>query len=329
MQIKNYAPIIIPTLCRYEHFKCCIESLARCTGADQTELFVGLDYPKNESHRIGYEKIKEYVGTITGFKEVHIFYREENYGVRKNTLDLRREVEERFDRYIFTEDDNEFSPNFLEYMNQGLEIYKDNPKVVAICGYTYPFDYCQNIKGYPYNAYPIKGFCAWGGGYWVERNKMVSPFVTQESACNLINSWKLIYKLFRKKNHITVHRLLFRYKTAYKDLMWRVYCELNDAYCIFPQVSKVRNNGFDGSGLNCMVTDIYTKQEIDKMVSFEFDEFEIKSYKQIDYVHDKLYSGSWIKRRICELEYLYFRLTGCHIHQVHRYLKAIKQKICK
>lgn len=51
-----YAPIYIPTLCRYEHFKQCIESLAQCEGASETEVYVALDYPAKESHLEGYEK---------------------------------------------------------------------------------------------------------------------------------------------------------------------------------------------------------------------------------------------------------------------------------
>ena len=45
MEDRNYAPVIIPTLSRFEHFKRCWESLENCTGADKTEVFVALDYP--------------------------------------------------------------------------------------------------------------------------------------------------------------------------------------------------------------------------------------------------------------------------------------------
>ena len=327
LQVKIYAPIIIPTLCRFEHFKRCVESLARCTGAECTELFVGLDYPANDSHWAGYNKINEYVDSIVGFKKVHVFRREENYGVKRNILDLRKRVRERYDRYISTEDDNEVSPNFLEYLNKGLELYKNNQQVVAICAYSYPFEYCTNVTGYSYNAYPMKGFCAWGGGYWVEKwDKLLSPFINQENAEKLIHSWRPVSKLFKKKNHITVHRLLFRYKTSYGDLMWRAFCELNDAYCIFPRISKVKNHGFDGSGLNCVTTNVYSEQEIDTLSSFDFDNFEIKPYPGINRVHDKLYSGSWIKRRICEMEYLFARLTGCNISVMLGGVKSIKRK---
>ena len=55
-----YAPVLIPTLCRYEHFKRCIESLSACTGAEHTDVYIGLDYPAKESHRAGYEQIKNF-----------------------------------------------------------------------------------------------------------------------------------------------------------------------------------------------------------------------------------------------------------------------------
>lgn len=310
IQIKIYAPIIIPTLCRHVHFKRCVESLARCTGAKNTELFIGLDYPGNESHWEGYKEISKYVETIVGFKKVHIFRRDVNYGAFKNGLNLKEEVAKRFDRYILTEDDNEFSPNFLEYINKGLELYKDDPNVVAICGYSYPFDYCEKMEGYPYNAYPMKSFCAWGTGYWFEKYNKIRPQINQKAACNIVHSWRLVYKLFDQKLHITVHRLLFRYKMAYGDLMWHSYCVLNNVYCIFPHISKVRNYGFDGKGLNCIENPIYAEQKIDESSLFDFDDFKIKPYKSITMIHDRLYGGTWGIRRLCEIEYLMFRFFG-------------------
>ena len=52
-EIREYAPILIPTLNRYEHFKRCVESLAKCTHAEKTELVIGLDYPPSERYQKG------------------------------------------------------------------------------------------------------------------------------------------------------------------------------------------------------------------------------------------------------------------------------------
>lgn len=61
MEIKNYAPVIIPTLCRYEKFRNYIETLSKCTGADKTTVIIGLDYPLNQTHIAGYQEIKKYL----------------------------------------------------------------------------------------------------------------------------------------------------------------------------------------------------------------------------------------------------------------------------
>ena len=61
MEIKQYAPVWIPTLNRFEHFKRCLESLERCTGADKTDVYVGLDYPPSDKYVEGWKKIDAYL----------------------------------------------------------------------------------------------------------------------------------------------------------------------------------------------------------------------------------------------------------------------------
>ena len=301
----EYAPVRITTLCRFEHFKRCIESLAQCSGADQTELYIGLDYPKEVSHWYGYNQILEYVETIHGFKAVHIIKRAENFGQQKNNKDLRERICQRYDRYITTEDDNEFSPNFLLYMNQCLEKFKDDPRVFAICGYSY--QEWERINDYPFNAFPMQGFCAWGAGLWESKEEAYRRFY---SAKEIIFSNELVHRLFKSRMHTTVHRLIYRYEHAFGDLRRRCYCALENKMCIFPVVSKVRNHGFDGSGSHCADINTFENQKIDQSSEFSLDDFEIKSYHAIDILHDKQYSASFGQRFLIRLEYYQFRITG-------------------
>ena len=304
----DYAPVIIPTLCRYNTFKRCVDSLSKCTGADKTELFIGLDYPSKEEHWDGYRKICKYVDTITGFKAVTIYRRETNFGVGRNSVDLQERVKERFDRFIFTEDDNEFSPNFLEYINQGLEKYENHPDVIAICGFNYPFEYMQRISGYDKNAFPITAHTAWGVGLWFDKKPL--HFVNKQKVKEIIYSWKTVRKLWKMDMHATIHRLLFRHERAFSDLMWHLYCVVYRKYAIFPAISKVRNLGFEGDATNCRPNPIYANQRIDDSAHFEYDDFEIKDYPAIMAVHKKMFDRNFIVRRLCELEYLMFRMTG-------------------
>ncbi len=314
MEIEIYAPVMIPTLCRYDTFRRCVDSLSKCTGADQTELFIGIDYPSKEDHWEGYRQICAYVEKLKGFKTIHIYKRETNYGQVKNTRSLADEVRKRFDRYILSEDDNEFSPNFLEYINKGLEKYKNDPDVISICGYNFPFDYMENIKGYEKNAYPIQYYSAWGAGYWREKRIMVINFINNDKAKEIVFSWPAVFKLWKAGHYSTVRRLLSRYKTGIGDLMYRIYCVFENKYCIFPAVSKVRNLGNEGNGTICEIVDHrYANQKIDTNLTFEYNDFEIKNYKPIQKACRKL--SSFDKKNFYMIpfsifEYVWFRISG-------------------
>ena len=62
--ISKYAPVIIPTLCRYKHLISLLQSLSNCRLADKTEVYVGLDYPSKPSHEIGHKKILDYLESV-------------------------------------------------------------------------------------------------------------------------------------------------------------------------------------------------------------------------------------------------------------------------
>ena len=94
------------------------------------------------------------------------------------------------------------------------------------------------------------------------------------------------------------------------DLLWRLYCAFNKKYCIYPKVSKVRNWGFDGSGSNCAALTFYSEMEIDKDKTFEYDNFEIKTYPEVKVLQKKLYGLSGINLFAFLFEYFLYRMTG-------------------
>lgn len=139
-----------------------------CTHADNIELVIGLDYPPSEQYVDGWKKIKDYIHTITGFKKVTVFERERNYGVlgsNSNIACLEKYAFEHYDAVIATEDDNVFSPCFLDYMNKGLEKYKDDDSVIAVSGYMNPVSFGSVLKTGA-NVVHMQDYMAWGIGYW-------------------------------------------------------------------------------------------------------------------------------------------------------------------
>ena len=242
-------PVIIPTLNRYEHFKNCVESLSKNLLANETELIIGLDYPPSEKYEEGWKKIKEYIPTITGFKKVTCIERTENFGAEENSNDLVQLVFSSYDAYIYSEDDNIFSPYFLDFINSGLEKYKDDKSIFAICGYSYPIDwktdkYCVLQKQY---------FSAWGYGGWKEKEEIFNKEINDNYF--LRNFYRKDIKSILQKspsNFIGFMNYAFYEKIPSYDISRSFYMLLNNYYVVMPKKTLVTNDGWDGSGEHCL-----------------------------------------------------------------------------
>lgn len=241
----NYYPVIIPTLCRYEHLKRCVDSLAQNTHADKTELIISLDYPAKESHREGYEKILTYIDSIKGFKKVTCLKQDHNVGVWDNLMLLFDYAYTYYDAVIFTEDDNEFSPCFLDYMDKALDKYWKEDKVTGICGYL-PIYYGNNYN----KEFLTLQSSSWGWGQWKHKSQL-----------NDLSLSKLIALLKSKKNALriflhsprTFYQVLdmIEQRAIWEDVYFTCLNILNETYQLRPYKSLVRNWGMDGSGTHC------------------------------------------------------------------------------
>lgn len=294
MEKIRYAPILIPTLNRYDHLRRCVESLSVNTLADKTELVIGLDYPPAEKYYEGYEKIKDYLPTIKGFQLVTILTTEVNLNPMGN---LNRLVEyaknKGYDSYITTEDDNEFSPNFLSYCNWALDYFKEDKSIFYICGFNL-IDTPNLINNiYKYN----NGFCAWGCATWMDRREL------EINACDINNMKRIvdsmpISSVFDRRKIMQASYFLYMIKKNYVlgDTAIQTIPE-EKRWCIFPKLSMVRNWGHDGSGLHGGTKasyDILTQMPIDDSSTFEphiEDELftpEIRQAYQDKYGHKSL-----------------------------------------
>ena len=249
----NYYPVIIPTLNRFRHFKECVESLASCTHADKTELVIGLDYPPSEKYVEGWKQIKEYIPTIKGFSKITVFEHERNLGAFGNIDFLTNYITEHHDAYIFTEDDNVFSPCFLDYMDKCLEKYKDDKSVLAISGYMNPvaFSCAKKIEA---NIVRIQDFMAWGIGKWKRTDIELNTYMPDHYMKYVCSHRYLLKKM--KNNLRELYQLIFWTKSNKNldrkcDFTIACYCIINNKFVINPMLSLVRNMGYDGSGEHC------------------------------------------------------------------------------
>ena len=247
-----FYPVIIPTLNRYDHFKKCVESLRANTHADKTELIIGIDYPPSEKYIEGWKKICDYVKHIDGFKKVTIFYRDDNLGPRGNVVKLREYAFENYDALISTEDDNVFSPNFLDYINKGLALFKNDKRIITICGYMSPIDF-DNLDDEKTTFVKLHEYHTWGYGIWKDRDDELNdnmPYRYMEYVCRRRKDLRKLHKNPRNLYQLIFWPLLFPRLNGKCDFALSCYCILNNKYTIVPVCSLVRNIGSDGSGIN-------------------------------------------------------------------------------
>lgn len=261
------APLLVPTLCRDKHFIRMIESLKRNSWAKYTPVYVALDYPPAEKYFSGYNKICEYLeGEFPEFLEFNIVKRDVNYGSMSNMQELEKEVLKKHDRFIRTDDDAEFSSNFLEYMNKCLEKYKDDPNVFAVTGYSYPIQW--NVS--PGATILKENFSCpmWGTGFWRDKFLKVSTFINSNGLLNssqeIVADGKYKCMIDRCKYEfvnlcLSTSNDELTLANCVSDVALRIYTAAYNKYVIVPLVSKVRNWGFDGTGEYC--------QQINKMTA--------------------------------------------------------------
>src|SRR5574344_957004 len=252
----SFAPVIIPTLNRIEHLRNCVESLKNNKDAENTELYIGLDFPPAEKYREGYEKVKEYISSLHGFKQVHIIERDHNWGAIENIKDLIKQVLSVHESFIFSEDDNVFSPCFLSYINSGLAKFKNDKTILSISGYSYPVEFNKNqntvIKMQRY-------YSDWGFGMWKDRYEMLRDTIKQNYFDSLFLDSKRTNRLRKlsRKNYIYAFGLCTPSKANIRpmDYTSSIFQIDRNMFSIMPKVSLVKNEGWDNSGIHCQDDD--------------------------------------------------------------------------
>ncbi len=256
---REYAVVLIPTMDRYEHFVRCIDSLRDNSLAKDTKLYIAVDHPNNTERVEGHTRIIEYINEgIDGFEKVTVYRHDHNLGARANAGFLYDKIQGMHDRYIFTEDDNVFSPCYLEYVNDCLDEYENDENVWAISGYMWPV----SSDDYLGNVCKIDSiFSAWGYASWIHKENRLREKINLGELNRIFRNKSLMGSLRARnpfiytefvKGYVEYSGCLLRYdEVAVIDLSYGVCMFANNLCAIYPILTKVRNEGNDGSGDNC------------------------------------------------------------------------------
>jgi hypothetical protein len=267
--MQSLAPIVVFTYNRLESTQKTIEALKLNDLANESDLFIYNDGPKNINVLAKVTNVREYLKTINGFKSITIIEREENLGLANSVIEGVSEIIQKYGKVIVVEDDLVTSRNFLLFMNQALSFYETNQKVFSVAGYTFPLKSLNDsIQDY-YVGYRAS---SWGWGTWTDRWANIDWNVSTYN--NFKQNLFVQYKFTR--GGIDLPRMLKKQMSGQINswaIRWCYNQFVQDTYTVFPTISKVQNIGFGEDATHTKDSNrYYTTLDNGNKKRFEFNE---------------------------------------------------------
>jgi hypothetical protein len=259
----NLAPIAIFTYNRINHSKKTIDALIKNKLANESEVFIFSDGPRNDIDNIKIKQLREYLDSIRGFKNINIIKKESNWGLANSIVSGVTELCNKYGKVIVLEDDLVTSPYFLEYMNDALEIYKDENKVMHIAGYFPPVKTSNLPETFFYNQTNCWGWATWQRAWQYYNNdaKHLHDKITEQ---NRMKEFNLdgVKKNFEEQLTNNINGGIKTWA-----IKWQANVFLQNGLCLHPRQSLVQNIGFDSSGDNCKTNQSYEVELADKKIN--------------------------------------------------------------
>ena len=241
----SYAPILLFVYNRPEHTRRCIESLLKNSLASESNLFIYADGAKDSTQQEAVNEVRNYIRSIQGFTQITLMERSENWGLARNIINGVTTQVNRYGKVIVLEDDLVVAPYFLQFMNDALEVYKNEPRV----GHIQACDFTQD-SSLP-ATFLIKWTGSWGWATWDRAWKHFNP--NGNELLQELEERKLthVFDFNGKYGFTRMLRRQIEGKNNSWAIRWNASLFLKDILSLNVGRSLVQNEGFDGSGTNC------------------------------------------------------------------------------
>jgi len=269
---NKLAPICLFVYNRLDNLKQTVESLQKNDSAKDSDLFIFSDGPKDEIAKPQVIAVRKYLKSISGFKNITIIERQENYGLAKSIIAGVSEIINKYGKIIVLEDDMVSSPYFLRYLNEALDFYENEDRVVSIHAYIYP------VKTELPETFFIKGADCWGWATW-KRGWDLFQSDGKKLLTELKN--KNLTKQFDFNGSFDYSKMLegqiFGKNNSWA-IRWYASAFLANKLTLYPGKTLIINTGLT-DGTHCKTADDFLNTQIsDKPISIK--KIQLKENKQ-------------------------------------------------
>ena len=237
--------VVIFAYNRPANFSKLLDSIIESENSKEFEYFIYIDGPKaNENLEVIREvcKLADSFKDKVGESKVSIISRSANIGLAQSVIQGVTEVFKNKSKAIILEDDLILSKKSLIYFSRALDIYVNEPKVGAICGYV-PFELHSQESTFFLNEASSWGWATWSDR-WKEAN-WNSKYLYEE----IINSNK-VYEFDSLGTYPFTEMLSLQNNQKIDSwaIRWQANLFLDNKLCLYPKESLINNLGFRGVG---------------------------------------------------------------------------------
>jgi peptidoglycan/xylan/chitin deacetylase (PgdA/CDA1 family) len=236
------APIIFFAYNRPELARAALKSLKVNPLSAQSILYIYADGPKENADQSALNKINETRNVLREEQwcgEVHITEAASNKGLAASVISGVAEVLQKHENAIIVEDDVLLSLHFLQFMNDGLTLYKDDSRVFGIGAWTY-FTRPGVINTPFFLRYPDS--IAWGifrrsWNHFIYDGRSIKEELNKTELENKFNPFPDHHYFDAMLDHQIHHRI------DSWAIRWTASSVLNDALFLYPPVALAKHMG--------------------------------------------------------------------------------------
>lgn len=253
------APIALFAFNRPEHLGRTLDALAENELAGDSELTVFCDGARSAAEQEAVMAVRAVARSVCGFRQVSVVERDRNMGLAASVIDGVASMLAKHQAVIVMEDDLVTSRYFLRFMNDALQAYAGDERVISICGYSYP------VAGELPETFFLSGAHCWGWATW-RRGWALFEADAQPLLTRLEENDELLYEFDRAGSYPHMQFLLWTTfgKGDSWALRWMASAIVHDKLTLYPGKSLVANIGMDSSGTHESELDVYDTELADR-----------------------------------------------------------------
>lgn len=258
---------IIAVFCykRAAKLKRVMEALLANPECAEMEIVFFSDGYKGSADEAGVAATRAYIDSLEGFGKIHKQYRERNLSTGPNFHQGISWLCQNYDQFIVVEDDLVVAPNYLRYMLDALDFYRNDDNIFAVSGFCFPIE----KNNYSFDTFIHTRFSCYGWASWSDRVKKV---VWDEKELSKLLYHTPGFKSKLDREGMDLSRILDKQltgKISTWDIQMQVQVAVEDMKVVYPVSSKTSNIGFDNESTNTFGVD-YLKTKMDEGLQRSF-----------------------------------------------------------